>query len=246
MPSNPLEPRPASVALEIKSGSITLPILKLLSADLGLVRAQLEQKLVRAPEFFRNVPLVIELGELRLDGEALDFPALLALLRELALSPVGLRGGDPAQQRVAREDRLAVLAEIKADPAAAPPAKPGAETAAPAVPLARGANTKLIEHPVRSGQRIYAAGGDLIVLAQVSPGAEIMADGHIHVYGSLKGRALAGVQGNLDARIFCADLQAELLAIGGHYKLSENLGEVPRGKPVQAYLRNDALIVEHL
>ena len=106
--------------------------------------------------------------------------------------------------------------------------------------------TKMVDQPVRSGQRIYAAGGDLIVMAQVSPGAEIMADGHIHVYGSLKGRALAGVQGNLAARIFCSDLQAQLVAIGGHYRTSEDTDDTMRGKLVQVYLQDDALIIDPL
>jgi septum site-determining protein MinC len=99
---------------------------------------------------------------------------------------------------------------------------------------------------VRSGQRIYAQDSDLIVLAQVSPGAEIMADGNIHVYGSLKGRAMAGVKGNTEARIFCADLKAELVAIGGHYKIRENMDDLVHGKSVQIYLRNNSLFVKEL
>jgi septum site-determining protein MinC len=107
-------------------------------------------------------------------------------------------------------------------------------------------STKIIDQPVRSGQRIYASGGDLIVMAQVSPGAEIMADGNIHVYGSLKGRALAGVQGNQAARIFCSDLQAQLVAIGGNYRTSESDDLSIRGKLVQIYLKDDALIIDTL
>jgi septum site-determining protein MinC len=106
--------------------------------------------------------------------------------------------------------------------------------------------TKIIDQPVRSGQRIYAPGGDLIVIAQVSPGAEIMADGNIHVYGALKGRALAGVQGNLDARIYCTDLQAQLIAIGGHYRTSEDEDVALQGRLVQVYLKDDSLTVDPL
>ena len=246
MPANPSEPRNPLVALDIKAGSITLPILKLHTADLQFFRGQLEQKLEQAPELFRNAPILLDLGELDDPaGEALDFRALLDLLRELDLAPVGLRGGNPVQQHAAQAARLAVLAEIKPEGAvAAAPKGQGAPS--------RGKNpppptpTKRIDHPVRSGQRIYAAGGDLIVLAPVSHGAEIMADGNIHIYGSLKGRALAGVQGDLEARIFCSDLQAELIAIGGHYKISENLDESVRGRPVQVLLRDDSLIIQHL
>lgn len=249
MSANSPEQRRQLAALEIKAGSITLPILKLFTADLGVLSVQLEQKLGRAPEFFRNAPIIVDLGELDPDRERLDFPALIEILRGLDLSPVGVRGGNAVQQYAAQAAKLAILADIKgethvAHPAAAP-AVPAKSPAPPQPPKPSGP-TKLIDHPVRSGQRIYAAGGDLIVLAQVSPGAEIMADGNIHIYGSLKGRALAGVQGNLEARIFCSDLQAELVAIGGHYKISENLDGVERGRPVQVYLNDNSLIIEHL
>jgi septum site-determining protein MinC len=252
MAANPPEQRKKLAALEIKAGSITLPILKVFTADLGVLGLQLEQKLGRAPDFFRNAPIIIDLGELDPDRERLDFPALLDILRDLDLSPVGVRGGNPVQQYAAQTAKLAILADIRgenhvAHPSVAP-ATSGRSTPSPAAapPKAPAGPTKLIDHPVRSGQRIYATGGDLIVLAQVSPGAEIMADGNIHIYGSLKGRALAGVQGNLEARIFCSDLQAELIAIGGHYKISENLEDVGRGKPVQCFFRDDSLIIEHL
>ena len=107
-------------------------------------------------------------------------------------------------------------------------------------------HSKIIEQPVRSGQRIYVAAGDLVVMSQVSAGAEIMADGNIHVYGTLRGRALAGVQGNLGCRIFCHDLQAELVSIGGHYKISENIDDSLRGVPVQIYLQDQSLVIQRI
>lgn len=103
----------------------------------------------------------------------------------------------------------------------------------------------MVTQPVRSGQRIYAA-SDLVILAQVSAGAEIMAEGNIHVYNTLRGRALAGVQGDTAARFFCLDLQAELVSIAGIYKTSEDLKDAPKKKPVQIYLRDQALIIEEL
>jgi len=105
--------------------------------------------------------------------------------------------------------------------------------------------TTLITQPIRSGQRIYAA-GDLVILSQVSAGAEIMAEGNIHVYNTLRGRALAGVRGNSEARIFCFDLQAELISIAGNYKISEDLDESVRNKPVQIYLQDQALIIKDI
>jgi septum site-determining protein MinC len=99
---------------------------------------------------------------------------------------------------------------------------------------------------VRSGQRVYAAGGDLSIIAAVSSGAELMADGNIHVYGPLRGRALAGMKGNTAARIFCQDLQAELVSVAGHYRVSENIPRELRGVPVQIYLDQKILRIEKL
>jgi septum site-determining protein MinC len=103
--------------------------------------------------------------------------------------------------------------------------------------------TITITSPIRSGQRIYSH-GDLIVLAQVGAGAEILAEGNIHVYGTLRGRALAGVQGNTDARIFCSNLQAELISIAGNYKISDDIHGVVANTPVQIYLQKNTLIVK--
>jgi septum site-determining protein MinC len=237
-----------SISLEIKSGSITLPILKLLKSNARLVAQQLQDKVRQAPDFFRNAPVVIDLGELPDDAE-IDFRELIDVLHDHHLIPVGARGGSLKLQSAAQDAKLAIFPEQKPEPAAGPAPEPAATKTSPnslRAPAKPPSGSKLIEQPVRSGQRIYAPGADLIVLSQVSPGAEVMADGNIHIYGSLRGRALAGVQGNLDARIFCSDLQAELIAIGGHYKVSENLDESVRGKPVQIYLRDNSLIVENL
>jgi septum site-determining protein MinC len=221
---------------EIKGGSIHLPILKLFSNDIEAIATLLSLKVRQAPDFFRNAPVVIDLHEL--DATAtIDFPLLTRSLRECGLIPAGIRGGSEPQQAAARAADLTTLADSKHEAPRPAPARPST----PKPPT-----TRLIDQPIRSGQRIYAAGGDLVVLAQVSAGAEIMADGNIHVYGSLRGRAMAGVQGDLNARIFCHDLQAELIAIGGHYKVSENLDESVRGKPVQVRFRDNSLIIEDL
>ncbi len=218
---------------EIKSSAVSLPILKLLSYDLRLLSSQLREKVMQAPDFFRNAPMAIDLHELTNPDTALDFAMLTRAMRNCGLVPVGVQGGTERHQQDARQAGLPLLSD---SPRNIPQSKPSVE---PAV-------TKLIDLPVRSGQRIHAAGGDLVVLAQVSAGAEIMADGNIHVYGTLRGRALAGVQGNLACRIFCQDLQAELVAIGGQYKVSENIDDSVRGMPVQIYLKDDALIIEKI
>lgn len=236
-------------SLEIKASSVTLPVLKLSTSDLAFIANQLQDKLQQAPDFFRNAPVVIEVES---GQDSLDFAAIIELLRAYDLAPVGIRGGSQSLHQAARAANLAVLAE-------SPRSNDGDDAntqASQGAKSSRGKNGPhrqsqasfgtIIEQPVRSGQRIYASDGDLIVLSHVSPGAEIMADGNIHVYGSLKGRAMAGAKGNTDARIFCSDLRAELVAIGGHYKISENLESTIQGKPVQVYLRNNSLFIKEL
>jgi len=236
--------------LEIKASSVTLPVLRLTTSDTHSIASQLQDKLQQAPDFFRNAPVVIELSELEQEPTDPDFNALVDMLRLHGLVPVGVRGGSPSQQMAAREAKLAILADGPRHDAEEPVSGSGGEPPKRAKTgsekQATGNFATIIEQPVRSGQRIYANNGDLVVLSHVSPGAEIMADGNIHVYGSLKGRAMAGVKGNTEARIFCADLRAELVAIGGHYKISENLDSVIQGKPVQVYLRNNSLFIKEL
>ncbi|MGZ9034790.1 MAG: septum site-determining protein MinC, partial [Rhodospirillales bacterium] len=111
---------------------------------------------------------------------------------------------------------------------------------------AQAAASKVVIHPVRSGRQIYAQGADLIVLASISPGAELIADGHIHVYGALRGRALAGIGGNTDARIFCRSLEAELVSVAGYWRVRDDIPEELIGKPVQIYLGKEQVIIEEL
>lgn len=237
----------AQGAIELKSGSITLPILKILNPDLADISTQLDAKIGKAPDFFKNAPVIIDLGELdEIGRDSLDFGALLECISAHALSPVGMRGGSPAQQKKAKLEKVAVLAEVRTEqPSQALGSKNQPRRPLPP-PRPQTALTKIVDQPVRSGQRIYAAGGDLIVLSQVSPGAEIMADGNIHVYGALMGRALAGVQGNLEARIFCSDLKAQLIAIGGHYRTSEDEDRSYKGRLVQVAFNGDGLVVTPL
>lgn len=225
-------------AIELRSGSVTVPVLRLLSADLDAVAEQLEQKIDQAPDFFRNAPLMIELNDLVGD---LDFSALLGKLRALGVQPIGVRGGNEDQHRLAQAASLVVFGEGRSEPPPVAP-NPAGEQEVQYLEM----HSRLVTQPVRSGQRIYAQGGDLIVLAPVSVGAELIADGNIHVYGSLRGRALAGVKGDTECRIFCHDLQAELVSIAGNYRISENLDETLIGKAVQIYLKGESLKIEVL
>lgn len=247
-----------SPAFELKASSFTLPVIRLLALDMDAVEAQLAPKVEQAPGFFRNTPVVIELSALPREDGSVAFPQLVGMLRGLGMIPVGVRGGTARQNEAARAMELAILGDStrvarQAPPEPAPEPAPAqrdaeastaaAETHAPAAgPGSSG--SLLVDRPVRSGQRLYAAGGDLTVVGPVSSGAELMADGNIHVYGPLRGRVIAGLQGNLDARIFCRDLQAELVSVAGHYRVSENIPADLKGRSVQVFLDHQVLRIE--
>ncbi|MFI3217832.1 MAG: septum site-determining protein MinC [Methylococcales bacterium] len=232
-----------SPTLEFKSGSFSVPILILFTDDLKAIGQQLQEKVDLAPEFFKNSPLIFDVQELNKLSRAIDIPALVDIIRQSGLLPTGIRGGTAQQNKEA----LALLIPVYSAHSSTPTS---ADTQAQKQKIIESessvnASATIITRPVRSGQRLYAL-GDLIVLAQVSAGAEIMAEGNIHVYNTLRGRALAGVQGNVDARIFCSDLQAELISIAGNYKISEDMRDVVSKKSVQVYLQGHTLIIKDI
>ena len=223
-----------SPALEIKGSMFTLPVLRLHSSDMELIAKDLSQRLAQHLRFFEHAPVVIELDHLDDQANCLDLPALCVLLRQAHLVPVGVRQASPEQAKAAIDAGLAVLkgggASPRSEPAA-PASQTNSQTKATAAPStkaeivsprAEAIPAKVIRQPVRSGQQIYARGGDLIVLAAVNAGAEVIADGNIHVYAPLRGRALAGVQGDTNASIFTQSMEAELVAIAGNYQVFED------------------------
>ena len=239
----------------LKGSSYILTSARLATTELAAISTFLVGKVEQAPAFFKDAPVVIDLEEVA--RRPLDLPGLLKVLRSHGMIPIGVRGGSERHQQEACEVGLACLKGSPArshstEPAAPPPAaeppppEPAqaapAETAPPAAIAA-----KLVKTPVRGGQQFYAADTDLVVLAGVNQGAEVLADGHVHVYGPLRGRALAGARGNTDARIFTTCLEAELLSIAGTYRVIENdLPDQLRGKPAQVFLEGDSLRIEPL
>ncbi|MDP3589312.1 MAG: septum site-determining protein MinC [Methylobacter sp.] len=236
-----------SPVLEFKSSTFSVPVLVLVSNDVITIEQQLQEKIQQAPEFFKNSPLVFDLQELNKHDLDIDVTELTHVIRKLGLLPIGIRGGAAQQNQQALELGIPVHSGHSTAASSAAPKQqtPGPEPEPASEPQAVAAITTMITQPVRSGQRIYAA-GDLVILAQVSAGAEILAEGNIHVYGSLRGRALAGVQGNTEARIFCSDLQAELISIAGNYKVSEDLNSAVHIRPVQIYLQNHTLVIKDI
>ncbi|MDO9139020.1 MAG: septum site-determining protein MinC [Methylobacter sp.] len=235
-----------SSALEFKSSTFSVPVLVLASNDVVIIEQQLQEKVQLAPEFFKNSPLVFDLQELNKRDVEINVAELTHIIRKLDLLPIGIRGGTAQQNQQALELGIPIHAGHNMSAASGTEKQQTPKPEAVFEPQAvSAATTTLITLPVRSGQRVYAE-GDLIILAQVSAGAEILAEGNIHVYGSLRGRALAGVLGNTAARIFCSDLQAELISIAGNYKISEDLNGTVLNQPVQIYLQNHALVIKDI
>lgn len=226
---------------ELKAGHFTLPNLRLLSANLDALDEQLLARVQQAPEFFRNTPVVIDLSLMAEHDDSIDFALLVGLMRGYGMVPVAIQGGSEQHQEMAEFLELAILSSSKARKPVAT-----ASAARKQKPEIKSAAAKLVTSPVRSGQRVYAAGRDLIIVASVSSGAEVIADGNIHIYGALRGRALAGVKGNRDARIFCQKLHAELVAVAGQYRLSEQLDASHLGEAVQIMLSGKKLCIEQL
>jgi septum site-determining protein MinC len=237
------EGRTRTVPFQLKGSVFTLTILQLRQTALAAIDTHLNEKISQAPDFFRNAPVIIDLEEIS-DQSDVDFVGLCELLRNRGMIPVAARNTSQAQQQHAAAAGLPVLPEGRA-PLAATGAgvSSGSRSRTDAPPRP---HHRIHQQPVRSGQQVYAANGDLIVLAPVSSGAEVLADGNIHIYGPLRGRALAGVKGDSEARIFCQQLEAELVSIAGNYRLlEEELEDAVRGKSAQIYLsEKQRLIIE--
>lgn len=225
---------------QFKASFSPCTILQMIRYDLDLLEKELANKISQAPQFFSGSPVVVDLEKIK-DLITLDFFQLKKILNSLGLVPIGVKGGSFEQIAAAATQGLPLVNIGKyatEEPLKSHEIKnPMREPKQPA--------TKLINHPIRSGMQVYAKGGDLIVVAQVSPGAELLSDGHIHVYGALRGRALAGVQGNTNARIFCRTLEAELVSIAGFYLTQDDIQTLPaHDGMIQIYLENEQVRIE--
>ncbi len=209
----------------------------------------LAEQIARSPRFFLNAPVVLDLRNVAEFTAPEEFTAAKEVLRRQTLALVGVQNALPAQVEAAAISGLASFAPNSVQssrprpPPAPEPAEPGPSVALREAGAENAAKARLVTQPVRSGTQIYARGADLVVTAPVSPGAELIADGNIHVYGVLRGRALAGADGDVEARIFCSRLEAELVSIAGHYLVSEEIPAGERGFPVQIALVDDRLTI---
>jgi septum site-determining protein MinC len=236
-----------SLSFEIKSASLPLVSFVLKSADITLIAQDLQTRLGDTPDFFDNDPVLVDLQHLEDQAGPLDLPALLQLLRSFRMNPVALRPNNAAHEAAATLAGLFLTTEARTLPPS-----PATQEVVREVEVIRevvrevaiGGSAMVVDKPLRSGQHVYAKGRDLVVLAMVNPGAEIMADGHIHVYAPLRGKAIAGAKGDTSARIFTHSLEAELLSIAGVYRTSDApLPKEVAGKAAQVWLVGDKLVM---
>ncbi|WP_255569141.1 septum site-determining protein MinC [Neoroseomonas alba] len=232
----------------LRGANFNLLVLRLLDPRPEAVVPAIGDQFRRAPGFLRFAPVVLGLDDIALPAHEVDFAGLIAGLRELTIVPIGTTGGSPELRNAAmalglppvrsvggREEEAPLAAAAAAAPVAPEPAAP------PPPPPGMARPTMIVEQPVRAGQRVYAAGGDLIVTATVNAGGEVIADGNIHVYGALRGRAIAGGGNNAEARVFAQNFDPELISIAGYYAVREGLTGAPIGKAVQVRLTGERM-----
>ena len=243
---------PQPTAVDIRYGQMGLVLVRIRTTDPGTILDELTGRIATAPHFFRRTGVCLDLGALENTPDVADVRTVIDAIRRAGMLAIGLAGDSTEVDAVSNALNLPILSGFRASrspisvaqPApAAPAAAPApAAAAAMAAELADSSLATLIQHQtVRSGQRIYARNRDLVVTAGVGAGAEVMADGCLHIYGSLRGRAMAGARGQLTARMFCQEFHAELVSIAGVFRVFETIPAELAGKPVQAWLAGEEL-----
>jgi septum site-determining protein MinC len=223
-------------AFKLKGRLYTFTVLQVLSVDKNLFLQQFAETVIQAPKLFERTPVVFDLSSV--NHLELDLQGLCQIARDHGMVPVAIQGGTALLDTLAQCQGLAILNSSSSQD------KPVIDRALESPSVTESVKAKLLTTPVRSGQQVVAKGSDLIVVSSVSHGAELLSDGSIHVYGALRGRALAGISGDLEARIFCQSLEAELVSIAGFYRLSDAIE--PINGPCQIYLSDEHIVIEPL
>lgn len=233
----------AETCFQFKGSVVTTFILEIYQYSLQDFTQQLQDKINQAPEFFAQSPIVISLDKVDEKIAQLDLSDIISTCRQFGLQPMAFKCTDPRFLNSIQATGLTLLSDNASRPIAKEPATEQ-EYVSEVKEKIISRQSRIITKPVRSGQQVYAEGADLIILSQVSEGAEVLADGHIHVYGTLRGRALAGIKGDTSARVFCNRLEAELISIAGNFMLSDVLREKIWQQSAQVYLNDEILHVE--
>jgi septum site-determining protein MinC len=250
----------AADACDLRFGQVGMACVRVRRVDAAALCDELERRVRAAPQMFSRAAVVLDLSHLLdlPDDGAVD--ALLEAVRSAGMLPVGLAYGTSETEALARRMGLPLIAKFRAAYEPANASAVAVESSAPAEPIASIEREPILSAPapgsmqgaqhhagaVRSGQQIYARERDLIVTGTIANGAEVIADGNIHIYGGLRGRAMAGAQGDEKARIFVSDFRAELVAIAGHYRVFEQIPDDLEGQSVQCWLEGEKLLITKL
>ncbi len=243
---------------ELKIGQVGIANLRIRTLDVARLSQEMRERVARAPKLFGRAAVILDFGGLSQVPDRATAQELVNGLRDAGVLPVALAYGSNDTEALSEQLGLPLLAKFRAqyertEAEPAPPPPPARKRAAEPAPPPAAAPAGAVPQPgrmqlttVRSGQQLYAENCDLTVLSTVGAGAEVIADGSIHIYGTLRGRALAGAQGNEGARIFCRDFHAELVAIAGRYKVLDDIPDNLRGKAVQIWLEQDQIMIAAL
>jgi septum site-determining protein MinC len=245
---------------ELKIGQVGIANLRIRTLDVEKLKQEMQERVSRAPKLFERAAVILDFGGLSQCPDAKTVNALINAIRAAGTLPVAIAYGTTEIEKLSQEVGLPLLAKFRAQYETATsieaPATPkskatpvetvAAAAAAPATIAVKSEPGMMQIHPVRSGQQVYAQNRDLTVMTTVGAGAEVIADGSIHIYGALRGRALAGANDNNNARIFCREFYAELVSVAGHYKVLEEIPKNLIGKAVQVFLEKDQLRIEEL
>jgi len=248
-PSPPVDPVPGAV-IDIRYGQVGLVQVRVHTTDPGTILDELTGRVAAAPHFFRRTGVCLDLSALTGIPPVAELQAVIDALRRAGMLAVGLTGDAESLAAASTALNLPILAGlrhgIRSVPilqplAPAPAPAPASEHSGPSPEEPVSHTAQIHTQTVRSGQRVYARARDLVITAAVGAGAEVMADGCLHVYGSLRGRAMAGAHGDLSARVFCQEFYAELVSIAGVFRVFETLPKELAGAPVQAWLAGEDL-----
>jgi septum site-determining protein MinC len=236
---------------ELKFGQVGIANLRIRTLDSTQLAAEMRDRVQRAPNLFSRAAVILDFGALMQPPSVEEATALINALRDAGVIPVALAYGTKETEALAQQLAMPILAKFRSQyegasghstaVAPAPTPEPAPEPPPTRETPAQAQLGLMHTAPVRSGQQVYAEHRDLTILNTVGAGAEVLADGNIHIYGALRGRALAGAQGNPHARIFCREFHAELVAIAGNYKVMEDIPNELRGQSVQIWLDNGQL-----
>ena len=253
-----------NISFQLKGRLFTLSVLQLQNMDTQQLDKELAEKIKLAPKFFERAPVVIDVSKIKSENNTenkpndnINFKELKTIIEKHGLIPVGVKGTTQASNKNAQEAGFAIMTDhsdnntnkntVSDSSTNTRKPKPESDSTLSTQNQEQEPKyySKLVTQPIRSGQQVYSP-GDLVIVSSVSPGAELLAEGNIHVYGTLRGRALAGINGLKSARIFCHQLEAELVSIAGQYKIFEDIQEHHDQTPKQLYLDDTRLVISSL